>query len=81
MRVSEYCVTSLSAQSWQYCDRGKPKDRIMPDLFFKTNTKIMERHLVNMNRRGCHLVKVEQMYTPPSESISGKRMAKMRIKT
>ena len=34
-RVSEYCLTSLSAQSWQYCDRGKPEAGTMPYSYFE----------------------------------------------
>ena len=33
--VSEYCFTSLSAQSWQYRDRRKPDDETMPSCYFE----------------------------------------------
>ena len=31
----EYCFTSLSAQSWQYCDRRKPEAGTMPYSYFE----------------------------------------------
>ena len=33
--VSEYCFTSLSAQSWQYRDRRKPEAGTMPYSYFE----------------------------------------------
>ena len=33
--MSEYCFTSLCAQSWQYRDRRKPEAGTMPYFFFE----------------------------------------------
>ena len=33
--VSEYCFTSLSAQSWQYRDRRKPEAGTIPYSYFE----------------------------------------------
>ena len=33
--INEYCFTSLSAQSWQYCDRKKPEAGTMPYSYFE----------------------------------------------
>ena len=33
--IYEYCFTSLSAQSWRYCDRRKPEAGTMPCSYFE----------------------------------------------
>ena len=35
--MSEYCLTSLSAQSWQYRDRREPKVETMPYSYQMTS--------------------------------------------
>ena len=42
--VSEYCITSLSAQSWQYRDKKKTDVVIMPYFFLMTSRFLHSEH-------------------------------------
>ena len=69
-RVSEYCFTSLSAQSWQYRDRRKPKIGTMPYSYRMTSRVL---YSAQCYRQHCTLHTFEQVkhctYTTPLINI------------
>ena len=56
--VSEYCFTSLSAQSWQYRDKRKPVPGIMPYSYRMTSRVL---YSAQHHRQHCTLHAFEQL--------------------